>query len=183
MNYANIKYCDIANGPGVRTSLFVSGCTHRCEGCFNEVAWNFRYGRPFDGTVAETVYKSCEPDYVAGITILGGEPFEPENQFALADFLREFRERFPKKSIWIFSGYTYEQLRGEKPSRARTSVTDALLSLADVLVDGKFELAKKDITLRFRGSSNQRIIDLKKTEKNGKLTAWRDDPEYETHRM
>ncbi len=183
MNYAEIKYYDIANGPGVRVSLFVSGCTHRCEGCFNEVAWNFRYGRAFTEDVCEKIYEGCEPEYITGITVLGGEPFEPENQIGLIEFLKGFKARFPSKSIWMYSGYTYEQLKGREMSRCRTDITDEILSLADVLVDGRFEMDKKDITLRFRGSSNQRLIDLKKSGEAGNAVIWRDDPVFETHTM
>lgn len=183
MNYAEIKYCDIANGPGVRTSLFVSGCTHRCPDCFNSIAWSFDYGKSFTEDVCNEIFKSCEPDYVTGLTILGGEPFEPENQKDLIDFLRDFKSIYPNKTVWIYSGYTYEQLTGEVSSRCLTSVTDELLALADVLVDGRFEKDKKDITLRFRGSSNQRIIDLNKTRKTGELVIWSDDPVFSTHKM
>lgn len=166
MNYAEIKKTDIANGPGVRVSLFVSGCTHRCKGCFNEIAWDFNYGRPFDGGVCEELYAALAPKFISGLTVLGGEPFEPENQRALLPFLREVRKRFPQKSIWVFTGYVFEDelLSG---SRARCEVTDELLSLIDVLVDGRFEDEKKDITLRFKGSSNQRIIDVKKSLETG----------------
>lgn len=183
MKYAEIKYYDIANGPGVRTSLFVSGCTHMCEDCFNKIAWDFNYGRPFTAEVRQEIIKSCEPDYITGLSILGGEPFEPENQIGLIELLREFKSNFPKKSIWMYSGYTYEQLKGLSPGRCRTRVTDELLSYADVLVDGRFEKDKKDITLRFRGSSNQRIIDIKRTEKTGSVVLWQDDPVYSSHKM
>ena len=183
MNYAEIKYCDIANGPGVRTSLFVSGCTHHCPDCFNSIAWDFEYGKPFTEDVCKAIYKSCEPDYIAGLTVLGGEPFEPENQGSLLPFLRDYKALFPNKSIWMFSGYTYEQLTGAEKSRCRTSITDELLALADVLVDGRFEIEKKDIRLRFRGSSNQRLIDLNKTRETGNIVLWTDDPVFSTHTM
>ncbi len=183
MNYAEIKYCDIANGSGVRTSLFVSGCTHRCKGCFNAVAWDFEYGNLFTDDIKEEILKSCEPDYVTGLTLLGGEPFEPENQTELAALVKEFKNRFPNKTIWCFSGYTYEQLAGVFPSRAKTDVTEEMLSYIDILVDGKFEEENHDITLRFRGSSNQRIIDLNATRKACKIVLWQDDPNYVTHTM
>lgn len=166
MNYGEIKKTDIANGPGVRVSLFVSGCRHRCAGCFNEVAWDFSYGKPFDEAAETELLAALEPKYISGLTILGGEPFEPENQKALLPFIRRVRERFPRKSIWIFTGFVLEtELLGE--SRARCDETDEILSLIDVLVDGRFEEDKKGITLRFKGSSNQRLIDMKKTLETG----------------
>ncbi|MCH5213370.1 MAG: anaerobic ribonucleoside-triphosphate reductase activating protein [Oscillospiraceae bacterium] len=183
MNYAEIKYYDIANGPGVRTSLFVSGCTHHCEGCFNEETWDFRYGRAFTRDVWDKIYKSCEPYYITGLTVLGGEPFEPENQIGLIEFMKGFKMRFPDKSIWMYSGYTYEQLKGQESSRCRTDITDELLDMTDVLVDGKFEISQKNITLRFRGSENQRLIDLKKTKKSGEIVIWNDDPVFDSHIM
>lgn len=159
MNYANIKYHDIADGEGVRTSLFVSGCTHHCKGCFNAQTWDFDFGKPFTAEVEEEILESLKPSYVAGLTLLGGEPLEPDNQRALLPFLKRVREQFPEKTIWCYSGYTIEELRGE--SRAHCECTEELLSLLDVLVDGEFVEALKDITLVFRGSSNQRIWDLK----------------------
>ena len=185
MNYATIKYYDIANGPGVRTSVFVSGCRHHCPGCFNEVAWDFGYGQPFDKPVRNKVFASCKPDYITGLSLLGGEPMEPENQQGLVGFLEAVRERFgDTKSIWLFSGHTWEQLR---PGGAWNlgEVTDRLLDTLDVLVDGPFVQEKHDITLRFRGSSNQRLIDVPAT-----LTApgddvvwWEDEPIFSTHAM
>lgn len=154
MNYANIKYYDIANGPGVRTSVFVSGCRHHCPGCFNAVAWDFAYGQPFDKTVRNEVFASCQPDYIAGLSLLGGEPFEPENQRELLPFVRNFKALYPAKTVWCYSGYTWEQLTGKEPSPARCEVTDELLALLDVLVDGRFVQAEHDISLRFRGSRN-----------------------------
>ena len=170
MNFATIKKRDIANGPGVRVSLFVSGCTHRCEGCFNEIAWDFGYGEPFTDAVERELLEALAPDYVAGLSLLGGEPFEPENQRALLPFLKRVREVFPQKNVWCYSGYTLEQLQGE--SRARCEVTDEMLGMLDVLVDGRFVLAKKNIRLRFRGSENQRLIDMNKTREAGKIVLW-----------
>ena len=170
MNFATVKKRDIANGPGVRVSLFVSGCTHRCEGCFNEIAWDFSYGAPFTRAVEDELLEALAPDFIAGLTLLGGEPFEPENQRALLPFLKRVREAFPKKTLWCYSGYTLEQLTGE--SRARCEVTDEMLSLLDVLVDGRFVLAKKNIRLRFRGSENQRLIDMNKTREMGEIVLW-----------
>ena len=129
MNYANIKYCDIANGPGVRTSLFVSGCTHRCPGCFNEVAWDFAYGAPFTKEVRNQIFASCRPDYIAGLSLLGGEPMEPANQRELLPFVRNFKALYPGKTVWCYSGYTLEQLLGQEPSRCRCEATDPLLAL------------------------------------------------------
>ena len=182
MNYAEIKYCDIANGPGVRTSLFVSGCTHRCRNCFNEIAWDFGYGEPFTKEVAERIYQSCQAEYYAGITLLGGEPMEPENQRALVPFVKEFRRRYPRKTVWCYSGYTLEELKSDNP-RCHCAATEELLSLMDVLVDGEFVQDLYDISLRFRGSSNQRLIDLRKTEAAGKVVWWEDAPIYSTHEM
>lgn len=171
MHYAAIKRRDIADGPGVRVSLFVSGCTHRCKGCFNEEAQNFSYGEPFTPAVEEALLEDLAPDYVDGLTLLGGEPFEPVNQRALLPFLRRVRERFPQKDVWAYTGYVYEE-ELLRESRARCEVTDELLSLVDVLVDGEFVEEEKDITLLFRGSANQRLIDLKATRAAGAVVLW-----------
>ncbi|MEG1431715.1 anaerobic ribonucleoside-triphosphate reductase activating protein [Eubacterium sp.] len=159
MNYATIKYYDIANGPGVRTSLFVSGCTHRCPDCFNKAAWDFDYGTPFTKTVAAEIIHSLAPDYITGLTILGGEPLDPRNQPALLDLVATLSTKYPHKDIWCYTGYVYEKdlLPG---GRAHSDVTDALLSHIAVLVDGPFIKEQADISLRFRGSSNQRILQL-----------------------
>ena len=170
MNYAALKTHDVANGPGVRVSLFVSGCTHRCPGCFNAEAWDFSYGEEFTDEVADRLLKALEPSYIKGLSLLGGEPFEPQNQAALVEFLRKMRERYPNKSVWCYSGYTLEQLWGE--SRARCEYTDEMLSMIDVLVDGRFVMEKKNIRLRFRGSENQRLIDLNKTRETGEIVLW-----------
>ncbi len=162
MNYAEIKNCDIANGEGVRVSLFVSGCRRHCKGCFNAVTWDFSYGKPFDEEVEERILGMLAPGYIAGLTLLGGDPFEPENQRALLPFVRKVRERFPEKTIWCYTGYTYEH-GGLKEPEVQTEATRALLSLIDILVDGRFIEAQKDIRLKFRGSSNQRVIDLKRS--------------------
>ena len=161
MNYASIRTCDIANGEGVRVSLYVSGCTHHCKGCFNEAAWDFAYGEPFTKKTENEILAALEPDFIDGLTLLGGEPMEPENQRALMPLLRRFREKFgDAKTLWIYTGCVLEtDLKAE--SRWRTEVTDEMLSLTDVLVDGPFLEAKKDISLQFRGSSNQRIIRLR----------------------
>ena len=161
MNYASIRTCDIANGEGVRVSLFVSGCTHHCKGCFNEEAWDFAYGQPFTEKTESELIAALEPGHIAGLSILGGEPMEPENQRALVPFLRRVRDRFGlSKTVWVYTGCVLEtQLMA--PSRWRTEVTDEFLSMVDVLVDGPFIEAEKDISLDFRGSANQRIIRLR----------------------
>ena len=168
MNYAGIKYCDIANGTGCRTVLFVSGCRNACKGCFQPQTWDFGYGEPFDEKVQEEVLKSLEPDYITGITVLGGELFEPENQKELVPFMRKVVARYPNKNVCAFTGYIYDKdlVAG---GRRHTEDTDELLSMIDVLVDGPFQEEKKDITLKFRGSSNQRILDLKETIRTGNI--------------
>ena len=172
MNYGEIKTCDIANGEGVRVSLFVSGCTHHCKNCFNDVAWDFGYGKPFTEETEEMLLKALEPDFVDGLSLLGGEPFEPENQRALLPFLKKVRERFPKKNIWCYTGYLFDkELFGE--SRARCECTDEMLSLIDVLVDGEFVQELYSVALAFRGSENQRIIDVKKSLETGEIV-WHD---------
>ena len=171
MNYGEIKICDIANGEGVRISLFVSGCTHHCKECFNPETWDFSYGKPFDEEAQERILSGLAPDYIDGLSLLGGEPFEPANQRALLPFLRRVRERFPQKSIWCYTGYTLESdLLSE--SRARCECTDEMLSCLDVLVDGEFVLEKKNISLPFRGSENQRIIDVKKSLEDREIVLW-----------
>jgi len=165
VNYATIRNCDIANGEGVRVSLFVSGCTHHCKGCFNPDQWSFDYGEPFDEKAEDLVLGYLAPSYIAGLSILGGEPMEPENQRALVPFIRRLRDRFGlTKTIWVYTGCVLETHLKAEGSRWRTEVTDEFLSLIDVLVDGPFVEEKKDISLKFRGSSNQRIIDMKKGE-------------------
>ena len=171
MNYGEIKDCDIANGEGVRVSLFVSGCGNRCKGCFQPQTWDFGYGRPFTAETEETLLQMLSPGYINGLSLLGGEPFEPENQRSLLPFLRRVRETYPGKTIWAFSGFTYEQLL-DPGSRARCGCTDELLNLLDVLVDGPFVERLHDISLRFRGSSNQRLIDLNETRRAGRLVLW-----------
>ncbi len=171
MYYGEIKKCDIANGEGVRVSLFVSGCTHHCPGCFNEATWDFHYGKEFTEETEKELLDALEPSYINGLSLLGGEPFEPENQKALVPFLRKVKERYPGKNIWCYSGYLYDsQLLSE--SRARCEYTDEMLSMIDVLVDGRFVESLKDITLVFRGSSNQRIIDVKRSLADGGVVLW-----------
>ncbi len=170
MNYAKINRNDIANGIGIRVTLFVSGCTHYCKGCFNQEAWDFNFGEPFDEAVQNELLEALSPSYISGLTLLGGEPMEPRNQRALLPFLKAVKEKYPQKTIWCYSGYTFEELTVD--SRARCQVTDEMLSLIDVLVDGEFVEELKDISLRFRGSSNQRLIDLRATLQSGTVTLW-----------
>lgn len=170
MNYGAIKKCDIANGVGVRTVLFVSGCTHHCKGCFQPETWNFDYGERYTKETEDEIIESLRPDYVDGITLLGGEPFEPENQRELVKLLRRIKKELPQKTVWSFSGFTYEELTGD--SRAVCEATKEMLSMLDVLVDGEFVEAKRNISLRFRGSENQRLIDMNKTRKEGKIVLW-----------
>lgn len=163
MNYANIKPNDIANGPGIRVSLFVSGCNHKCKNCFNEEAWDFNYGNLFTN---ETIYQITElmkPDHIQGFSILGGEPLDPQNQNGVFTVLQWVKRLYPTKDIWIYTGYTLENDLIYDGSRAKTSFTSSILNMTDVLVDGPFIEAKKDVSLAFRGSSNQRIIDMKRT--------------------
>lgn len=166
MNYAEIKPYDIANGEGVRVSLFVSGCTRHCKNCFNQIAWDFSYGKPFDKETEEYLFRMLAPDYIAGLSLLGGEPFEPQNQLALAPFLERLKKRLPKKNVWCYTGYTYEKGTIKEP-QAKSEVTEKMLSLIDVLVDGRFEEELKDIRLVFRGSSNQRVIDVQRSLESG----------------
>mgnify|MGYP002510136693 CR=1 FL=1 len=161
MNYANIKNCDIADGPGVRVSLFVSGCRHHCKGCFNAETWDFNFGQPYTEETEAEILRLLEPHYVQGFTLLGGEPFEPENQAVLVHLLKRIRERLPKKDIWCYTGYLYDVdlIEGGK---VYTEVTKEMLSYIDVLVDGEFIEAEKDLSLEFRGSRNQRIVKREK---------------------
>ncbi len=168
MNYANIKKCDIANGTGVRVSLFVSGCTHHCKGCFNSETWNFNYGKPFTEEVEYEIIKALEPSFIEGLSLLGGEPCEPQNQKALVPFLRKVKTLLPEKTIWCYSGYTLDKdlIKGGK---AHCEVTDEMISMIDVLVDGEFVQEEYDISLKFRGSANQRVIDIQKTLAQGEV--------------
>ena len=172
MRYCNIKPCDIADGPGVRVSLFVSGCTHHCPGCFNRVAWDFDAGEPFTGETEDALITALSKSYIAGLTLLGGEPMEIVNQRGLVGFARRVRETLPEKSIWCYTGYVLEPDLLSENGRARCEVTDELLSCIDVLVDGPYVEALRDITLLFRGSSNQRLIDMQKTRESGAAVLW-----------
>lgn len=170
MNYATIKNCDIANGPGVRVSLFVSGCTHHCPGCFNQVAWDFDYGQPFTQETIDAILKMLRPSYVRGLTLLGGEPFEPQNQAGVVELLRQVKRELPGKTVWAYSGYLFDRdiLSG------RLGDTREYLSYVDVLVDGPFIEEKKNLSLRFRGSENQRIIDVPASLAAGTIIPWQD---------
>lgn len=170
MNYGNVKYHDIADGPGVRTSLFVSGCTHHCRGCFQPETWDFGFGSPYTQETEDAVVGSMSDLYVAGLTVLGGEPFEPSNQRVLLELYRRMRREHPEKTIWCYSGYTWEELTGD--GRCRCESTDEILSLIDVLVDGPFVESRKNLTLLFRGSENQRIIDVQASLKAGTPVLW-----------
>ncbi len=171
MNIAEIKKTDIANGEGVRVSLFVSGCRRHCKNCFNRIAWDFSYGRPLDAALEEEIFTAVAPYYIRGLSLLGGDPCEPENQRGLLPFLEKFRARFPEKSVWCYTGYTFREGTLAEPE-VQTEVTEKFLSMIDVLVDGPFIEALKDIRLKFRGSSNQRVIDLKKTISSGKIVLY-----------
>lgn len=173
MNYATIKKCDIANGPGVRISLFVSGCPHRCPGCFNAEAWDFGYGQLFTQETIDEILQALAPEYIQGLTLLGGEPFAPENQAQIVELLRQVKAKYPGKSIWAFSGYILENDILSK-QLGPWEITKEYLSYLDVLVDGPFVLEKKDLSLRFRGSSNQRLIDMPATLRTGETVLWED---------
>lgn len=173
MNYATIKNNDIANGPGVRVSLFVSGCTHRCPGCFNEVAWDFAYGEPFTQQTIDDLIKMLSANHIKGLTLLGGEPFEPQNQPEVLNLLRQVKAALPEKNIWAYSGYIFEKdiLAGRLGPK---EITEELISYVDVLVDGPFVESKKNLSLRFRGSENQRLIDVKASLRAGETILWQD---------
>ncbi|MBR1749770.1 MAG: anaerobic ribonucleoside-triphosphate reductase activating protein [Ruminococcus sp.] len=171
MKYGEIKNNDIANGEGVRVSLFVSGCTHHCKGCFNPMTWDFDYGEEFTDETIVNIIEMLSPSYIKGLTLLGGEPMEPDNQRALLPLLKQVKEKYPTKTIWCYSGYLLDE-ELLKDSRARCEVTDEVLSYIDVLVDGEFILEKKNIMLQFRGSENQRLIDVKKTLEGGEIVLY-----------
>ncbi len=174
MNYSVIKKCDIANGLGVRVTLFVSGCTNHCPGCFQPQTWDFDFGRPFDREAENVIFGELDKPYIRGLTVLGGEPFEPENQRALLPFLQKVREKYPQKDVWCFSGFTWEELHTEG-SHPRCECTDGMLSCLDVLVEGRFVEGEKDISLRFRGSRNQRILDVPRSLRSGVPVLWEEE--------
>ena len=171
MNYATIKKHDIANGTGIRVSLFVSGCTHHCKGCFNPETWDFNYGSEYTEATQNEILQALAPSYIKGLTLLGGEPFEPQNQPTLLKLCKKVKEQYPNKTIWCYTGYNYEMdiLAGRLGDH---DITDALIHLIDVLVDGPFVEAKKDLRLRFKGSSNQRIIDVPKSLEQDEIVLW-----------
>jgi len=171
MNYADIKQFDVANGLGIRVSIFVSGCTHHCKSCFNEIAWDFNYGTPFTENEIDKIIDYLKPSYVSGLTVLGGEPFEHSNQQGLLPLLRKVKECYPQKDIWCFTGYTFDNDILNKMCN-EWEETNEMLSYIDVLVDGKFVEELKDLNLRFKGSSNQRTILVKESLARGEITLW-----------
>lgn len=190
MHIGEIKTSDIANGVGVRTTVFVSGCRRHCPDCFQSQTWDFDFGAECTEETIAMIVESLNPDWVAGLTVLGGEPLEPENQSEVERLLEQVRRRCPGKSVWLYTGYTYEELVGEtdaveanEANPVRTAALNGILSRLDVLVDGPFERDKKDITLRFCGSSNQRLIDMPRTLSAGEVILWEDDPQFAKHSM
>lgn len=171
MNYADIKQYDVANGIGVRVSLFVSGCTHHCKECFNKETWDFNYGKPFMQREIDAIIRYMEPDYVAGLTILGGEPMEPSNQEGILPLIRQVRERYPQKTIWCYTGYLFDKDIMER-MYPESGTTREIISNLDILVDGEFILERKNLQINFRGSDNQRIIDVKKSLEAGAVVHW-----------
>lgn len=172
MNYGQIKKCDIANGVGVRVTLFVSGCTNHCFNCFQPETWDFDYGKPFTAETEAEIFAELDKPFIAGLTLLGGDPFEPCNQRALVPFLRRVRAWYPGKTIWAYSGFTLDRELTVDGSHPRCEVTDEMLSMLDVLVDGRYVDELRNISLRFRGSSNQRIIDMNLTRRAGQIVLW-----------
>lgn len=173
MNYATIKKLDVANGRGLRVSLFVSGCTHHCKGCFNPETWNFEYGEPFTEEVEKELLEALKPDYIQGLSLLGGEPFEPVNQKALLPFVRKVKAMYPNKNIWCYTGYDFEQdILTEK--LGDWEITSELLSYIDILIDGEFKLELKNPNLRFRGSANQRVIKVQESLATDTVVLWDD---------
>lgn len=174
MNYATIKPYDVANGPGVRVSLFVSGCTHRCKNCFNQEAWDFNYGEKFTAETENRIIEALKPSYIKGFSLLGGEPFEPSNQKVLCSVLERIKKEYPNKDIWCYSGYSFDKdlLSGRL---CDYSITKRMLDCIDILVDGEFVEEKKDLTLRFKGSRNQRIIDVPNSMREDKIIRWSED--------
>ena len=168
MNYMEIKKYDIANGPGVRTSLFVAGCTHHCKGCFNPESWDFKAGKPFNDKTIDEIIESLKPEYVKGLSLLGGEPFEPANQAALLPLVKKVKEIYPNKNIWAFSGYLFDKQIMDVMAK-KYDFTKELISYIDVLVDGEFVEEEKDLSIVYRGSRNQRIIDVRESLKEGKV--------------
>ncbi len=171
MYYGELKKCDIANGEGVRVSLFVSGCRNRCKDCFQPETWDFCFGKPFTEDTEREIFAELDKSYIAGLSLLGGDPFEPENQRALLPMLRRIREKYPQKTVWCYTGYRLEELMSAG-SHPCCEATEEMLSCIDILIDGRFIAEEKDISLQFRGSRNQRIIDMAQTRKNKKIVLW-----------
>ena len=183
MYYGAIKKCDIANGEGIRVSLFVSGCRNRCPGCFQPETWDFTYGKVFGNSAREEIFSSLDNPSVRGITVLGGEPLEPENQPEILALIREVKDRFPDKTVWLYTGATYEQLVGEANSRYHTEYIKKILSLVDILVDGPYLESEHSLGLHFRGSKNQRVIDMTSTLREGRVIIWagtKEDKHYDS---
>lgn len=168
MNYADIKKIDVANGEGVRVSVFVSGCNHHCKGCFNQCAWDFNYGKKFTEKEEQQIIDYMNHDYISGLSLLGGEPLEPKNQEGLLPLVKKVKEKFPNKDIWCYTGFDFEKDVVEKMAK-NNKTTRELLKYIDIIVDGKFEEDKKDLKLQFRGSSNQKIVDVKKSLQTGQI--------------
>lgn len=175
MNYANIKKFDVADGPGVRVGLFVSGCTHHCRECFNPETWDFEYGKPFSESAEEEIIAALSPDYIEGFSLLGGEPFEKQNQQRLLPLLRRIKSEYPQKSVWCYSGYLFDKDILNPDSKIHTEYTLEMISLIDVLIDGEFHIDEKDLNIKFRGSKNQRIIDVKRSLADGRVVTLSDD--------
>ncbi|MCI5731546.1 MAG: anaerobic ribonucleoside-triphosphate reductase activating protein [Eubacterium sp.] len=174
MNYADIKRCDVANGEGVRVSLFVSGCTHHCKECFNKEAWDFNYGKPFTEKEIDTIMEYLKPGYVAGLSLLGGEPMEPSNQEGILPLLRRVKKTYPEKNIWCYTGYLFDKDILERMCQ-ESEITKEIVSYLDIVVDGEFVVKQKNLKVNFRGSDNQRIIDVKKTMEAGKIVHWENE--------
>ncbi len=175
MNYSKIKKIDVADGPGVRVGLFVSGCTHRCRECFNPETWDFNFGQKFTSDTIDEIISALAPDYITGFTLLGGEPFERENQPALLPLLQRIKNTYPQKTVWCYSGYLFDGDIINPESKIRTEATNEMISLIDVLVDGEFHLDEKDLNIKFRGSRNQRIIDVARSLKENRVITLSDD--------
>ncbi len=177
MNYGKIKWYDIADGPGVRVALFVSGCRNHCKNCFNPETWDFAYGEPFTKEVEDSIMKGLEPDHIKGLTLLGGDPFEPENAKVLAPFVERVRANYPNKTIWCYTGYTFDELLTGK--RIPIDTVLRIFRCLDILVDGRFVEALKDLTLLFRGSSNQRLILVQESLKKDEVVCWDGKTQYD----
>ena len=176
MNYAKIKKCDVANGPGVRVSLFVSGCNHHCKNCFNREAWDFNYGNNFTEKEENQIIEDLKPDYITGLSLLGGEPFERQNQEGLAPLVKKVKQEYPNKKIWCYTGFTFDkQILGEMVGQENRETTKQMLENIDYIVDGRFVEELKNPSLKFKGSSNQRIIDVKKSLEQNEVVLWEED--------